>query len=241
MKTSFTFLIIAVLFITGCKKDSSNNSSNPPKTYLSSILTYSSVPAGLSFTEVYTYDIQNRVIVFNTGGIIFKYTYDTNNNLLKVLTYNSSGTLTGTDNYTYSGDSINVNTFYGDGSSNSFYTFTVNAQQQVVNWSADNVQYTYDSNGNVISYTACCTIAQSDSYTYDNKKNSLSMIGAKNLHMIYVAQGGPVTLVNNVLVDSAYPNNYSYTYNTDGFPLSATISNSIRGTTANITYTYITK
>ena len=66
------------------------------------------------------------------------------------------------------------------------------------------------------------------------------MIGAPNLHLTYLAQGVPLTNVNNILVDHIYPITYTYTYNSTGFPVSATeLTNS--GTGSNITYTYLTK
>src|SRR5260221_5819662 len=206
MRTIFTSLIIIALFITGCKKNS-NSKSNIAKTYLISKVTISTIPAGFTTTESYTYDSQNRVIQFGN----YKYTYDNNNNLITVQTY-SNGSLIATDNYSYSGSTVTANTFDGDGTANGSYTFTLNAQQHVISLSADDQQFTYDSNGNVTSYTANGTLKQSDSYTYDKEKSPRSMIGAKNLHMIYLAQGAPVTNINNVLVDHIYPVTYTYNY-----------------------------
>jgi hypothetical protein len=242
MKTLITTLILIALFTAGCKKGSSSKGSSATKTYLLSKVTYTAVVGGFTNAEEYTYDSQNRVTVFNEGNNVFKYAYDSNNNLTTVLTYNSAGSLTATDNYTYAGNVVTANTFYGDGSVNGSYTFTLNAQQEPTNLSIafGNIQYQYDGNGNATSYSATGALTQSDSYTYDTKKNPLSMIGAKNLHLIYLAQGTPITTVNNVLVDEGYPRNYAYTYNSDGFPVSAVLSTN-SGPGSNITYEYIIK
>lgn len=239
MKTLFTSLALTVLLISGCKKDNSNN-TNASKTYLISKITIATNQPGFTTTENYKYDSRNRVIGFGTEGATYRYTYDDNNNLLTAQTYNRSGTLTNTDNYTYSANVITAKTFYGDGSVNGSYIFTLNAQQQVVAFSADNQVYTYDSNGNVIFYSATGGLTQSGSYTYDNKKNPLSMVGAKNPHLMYLAHGSPVTTVNNVLVDQAYSNTYNYIYNGNGFPISANISTA-HGTGFNVTYEYLIK
>jgi YD repeat-containing protein len=191
--------------------------------------------------ETYNYDDKNRVIELKeSSGNDYKYTYDNNNNLTIAKTYDSNNTLTSTANYTYSGNTVSVISFYGDGTVSSTYTFTVDANQKVTSTTlgGSNI-FTYDSNGNITHYDLSGPLTQSDSYSYDSKKHPLSMIGARNLQMMFLL-GEPQTFVNNVVQEQARPENFSYVYNNDGFPTSATeTGNTSQSTT--ITYEYIIK
>ena len=241
MKTLFASLALFSLFISACKKDNNNVGSNAAKTYLISKITYTSVPGGYTTSEEYYYDSQNRVTEFNTGNNIYKYTYDANNNLATVTTYNNAGVIGATDSYTYSGNTVTAQSAYNDGSIGGSYTFTLNTQNEVVTLSADVQSFTYDSRGNALSYAANGTLIQSDSYTYDDQKNPLSMIGARNLHMEYLANGSPETAVNNIVADNLERETFDYTYNSSGFPVSAKESSTLSTTGSNITYEYIVK
>jgi len=68
------------------------------------------------------------------------------------------------------------------------------------------------------------------------------MIGAKNLHLMYIVFGVPTTFVNNVVTSNAGLSSYTYTYNSDGFPTGMTTtpaSGSLAYT--KVTYDYIVK
>ncbi len=243
MKYLFKSLIILLLFASGCKKDNSTGGTNTAKTYLVSKVTYTIPPGGSGFTstEEYYYDSQNRVTEFNTGNKIYKYTYDADNNLATVTTYNNAGVLWSTDSYTYSGSTVTAQSVYSDGSIAGSYSFTLNAQNEVASLSADVQSYTYDSRGNALSYAAHGTQTQSDFYTYDNHKNPLSMIGARNLHLEYLAIGDPLTTVNNIITENAQREAFTYIYNDAGFPVSATVTNRLSTQGTDITYEYIVK
>src|SRR3979411_1317412 len=94
---SISFIVVALLF-AGCKKSSSNNPGS--KTYLLSKATYTNTPGTYSAVDHYAYDDKNRVIELNSqrASRDFKYTYDSNNNLATVNTYENNS-LYSTDTY----------------------------------------------------------------------------------------------------------------------------------------------
>jgi len=239
MKTLSIAIIITAMLCTGCKKEAATN--NKPKTYLLSKKTFNLNNSYIMY-ETYSYDDKNRVIEIkeSSNRNDYKYTYDNSNNLIVAKTYDFNNTLTSTANYTYSGNTVSVLELYGDGTVKSAYTFTLDINQKVTSTTLDGSDiFTYDSNGNITHYDQTGPTTQSDSYTYDNKKHPLSMIGAKNIHMMFLL-GEPQTFINNVVQEQDQPNNYSYVYNNDGFPTSA-VDKGIAGISTTITYEYITK
>jgi hypothetical protein len=233
MKTLSVLLVTAIL-LTGCSKKNAENVTPAPKTYLVNTITH----APFGWVDQFYYDAKNRVTELHSQSSLrdYKYTYDNNNNLLTVQTYQinnlSSNNLLSTDSYTYNGNTVTVNTLNVPAQISGSYTLTLNAQGLVQNESPDNLQYNYDSMGNLLSDNA-----PTDSYTYDNKKHPLSMIAAKNLHLMYKAFGTPETFVNNVVTDSDFGNT-TYTYNSDGFPINASVGGISPET---LTYDYIIK
>lgn len=237
MRTLSTILLAILFLFAGCKKENQGNAA--PKTYLIKTITYTTPPLPNASHQYFQYDDKNRVTVFEGGGFIYKYTYDDNNNLVVIKNYDQSGNLISTNNLTYSSDEVDVKTTDVNDNGGSPYIFKLNSLGQVSSSSIDGTQqFTYDNKGNLTAYTQCCQLATSDSYTYDTKKNPLSMIGAKNFHLMFVALGAPTTFINNVVNDNA-GTSYSYVYNADGFPVSATATSVSLGYSAKITYDYM--
>lgn len=244
MKTLSKFMIVIAVSLSACKKDNSSTNNTPAaKTYLLSKITYHN-PTYIG-VEQYSYDEKNRVTeVYSTeSNWDYKYTYDTNGNLLTATTYNinnSSLLLIHTDKYTYSGTRVTVQKFDKDGTDLGSYIFTLNSDGQAVSSTIDGTTtYTYDANKNLSGYSTCCSIAQSDSYSYDTKKHPLSMIAGNNLHLRFLALASPTALINNITRDNAWGANISYVYNSDGFPVSATMVSV--GTPVTLEYEYSVK
>ena len=242
-KSLFALLIFSGILLFGCKKNNNAQQINTSKIYLISTIVYTNQAFGTSTSDQYTYDSQNRVIELKTNHFLtydYKYTYDINNNLTTVQTYDQNGNLKTTDTYAYSGTKISVVTQDADDNGGGGYSFSLNSQGQVTSSTLEGTtQYVYDSAGNITSYNSCCDLATSDTYTYDNEKHPLSMIGATNFHLKFIASNGgfPTSFINNIVRDAglAGGTNYAYVYNNAGFPVSA-----VSGGTS-ITYTYITK
>lgn len=236
MKRIFLASLTIIIFLfSGCKKDN-NSTHNTAKTYLLKTLTRTVFPANNSSQEQFTYDDKNRVIDFKSSRGEYKYTYDGNNNLTTVQNYDQAGTFFSTNKFTYANGEVDVQTTDVGDNGGQPYIFTLNSLGQVSSSTIDNNKsFTYDSNGNL-------TKGESDTYTYDNKKNPLSMIGAKNLHLMYIPLDNPSTFVNNVITDANLASPYTYVYNSDGFPISAsTTPTSITPNYVSITYEYIVK
>jgi len=241
MRTLFTSLIIAIVLFSGCKKETKAPSAN---TYLLKTVTYTTNPAAFTFVDQYSYDSKNRVIEFNSQTQLrdYKYTYDDNNNLTSATVYDTGvgGRLNSIHKFTYSANQIIDDEVDSTNFPLAHWVFTLNDKQQVTFLSSDLIEYTYDGNGNITGYNETGTLKQSDSYTYDNKKHPLSMIGAKNVHLMFLTGFG-FTNVNNIVHDNINTGDYTYTYNDAGFPTTRT-GLDITGRNQNIaTYSYVTK
>jgi len=247
-------LAITLSLFVGCNKNNGSPSVSP--VYLLSVIK-TTANGKLTDSSVYKYDTQNRIIEFTdvpNNNTDVKYIYDANGHLNEVDTYHNNLIYTKSI-YTYSTNSINqqVNS-YSNGSvaSTSNLVLTINSSQQITKVGVDANDYntyTYDASGNQATYNQYISNNLTGPYyayvyTYDNNKNPF--LNTKG--DFYVSQYG--ASVNNVIkqtvtsVNSSTPYvfNYTYTYNTDGYPITRT------GTTTGIadqhvvvTYTYIIK
>lgn len=239
MKIVYSLLIL-VLITASCKKDSSDKGIKH-KTYLL-VKATNHRDRFTDEVETYTYDDKNRVteLRFGPGLRLFKYTYDDKDRVSTVLTYGlDPQILYEKDVYTYHDNFITAQRFDPDGFNSGSNSFTLNPLNQVTNLTADNLIYKYDSKGNAISYVESDSPAMNAHYTFDDKKHPLSMIAGNNVHLMFLAKGTPITHVNNILTDSNNTGPYVYTYNSDGFPTSFTITSN--DYTYSVTYEYMVK
>jgi hypothetical protein len=224
MKTLSIAAIAVVLLIAGCKKESANTST---KTYLLSKITYNLTHVDGSkstYVDTYTYDSKNRITTLNSQyvGLNITYSYNSNNTLSVANWYYPDGTLEFTHKYSYSGNQVVDSTFTG-GAFIDILNLTLSASGQVQSYSnyIDNettsFTCTYDKSGNITNFNIGGGL--NFDYTYDDKKNPLSMIGTNNIDMMYFLLSLPQTNVNNPLTANSYT--YAYTYNSAGFPVSA--------------------
>jgi len=253
MKTLSLTIIGCILLFAGCKKELSTinqtSSTNTAQTspavtspiYLLNKATY--LIGGKIANNGYHYDDKNRLtyVFLQRSAVVYRYNYDDNDNLVSAYKYRLDGTtLYGFQTFTYSTSSITVNNFRADSTSTGSCSLILNAKNQVTSLSCDpSIKYLYDSKSNVTDFQ---TIGGPQySYLYDTSKHPLSMIGAKNIHLMYLAEQEPQTLVNNVIAMS-HDNIirlYLYKYNAAGFPVSAQVASNEGNYT--ITYQYLVK
>lgn len=191
----------------------------------------------------YTYDETSNFIKsydIEEGGATTTYTfvYDDKNQVIEVKSDTKSTT------YTYNDLGLIVSAVQKDDGTESFsFTYTYNAEDRLekserVNKENDkvvNTSYTYNEEGNVESETIG---AQKLENTYDDKNNPF-----KGVYPTAFAKINVGTSLDGVNINNPVQGNFSsdtpvtYTYNTDGYPLTA--SYVVYGfLNTSITYTY---
>lgn len=248
MKTLSFTIVACILLFAGCKKElssinqtSSTNVTQAPPIYLLNKATY--LIGGKIANNGYHYDDKNRLIyVFlQRSRVVYRYNYDINDNLVSAYKYHLDGTtLYSFQTFTYSTNAVTVNYFDADSTAHGSCSLILNAKNQVTSLSCNPaIKYLYDIRSNVTDFLT--TGGPQYSYLYDTKKHPLSMIGAKNLHLMYLAEEEPQTFINNVIAAS-HDNVISlflYQYNSAGFPVSAQVASNAGNYT--ITYQYLVK
>jgi hypothetical protein len=228
-------IVGSLLFVT-CKKQ------GKPQPVVKTTLLSKSVLFGGSYTNVYTYtyDDKNRVSELNSSYLstIYKFNYDGNNNLVTTELYDYNNQLGEVYKFSYSGNTVTV-LFYDESGNRLFtkYVMTLNAMQlpeTISNEGQPILTYTYDSAGNVTNVSE--NGPGSPSVKYDDEKNPMSMIGAKNYFLMYFWDeiNYPATIINNEVSGAQ---TCSYVYNADGFP---TIRN-YSGSSIYMTFEYVVK
>jgi len=248
-------LAITLSFVAGCNKNS-GDTPPPAQIYLLSVLKTTN-NGKVADSAVYKYDAQNKVIevidVPNQTTDV-KYTYDSNDRLTEIDTY-QSGIIAAKKIYTYNAGSINqqINGYTGSVLSNTLNTvITLNPSQQITKisfTSNDYNTYTYDASGNQATYNQFISGTTgpyvTHTYTYDthpspftNVKGNFYVSG--NFDMINNIKSETVTAVTPP--STTYSYNYNYVYNSDGFPLTRTSTvTGISDPHTVVNYTYITK
>jgi len=248
MKIISLLLIAMAVFITGCKKSSSGDSNSTPatKTYLVSQVTTTSNPGTQTSVIQFTYDSKNRMVGINASGETITYTYDDNNNLTSAVNKNSTGNTLGTATYTYSGNTITDNYVPVNGTSNIQVVYAINSEKAVqgIKYYVGNSlnaseALNYDSKGNITRVGYCCNPADTINFTFDDKKSPFSMLGAPNFDFQFENNLSPYSYVNNIATGTPNTSSITYTYNSDGFPV--TVVRIQPYVTYTDTYQYITK
>jgi len=239
---------LVLCLVAACKKDNKRST----KTYLvyQQITDTRGNGGGLD-TATYTYDEQDRPVSitdFNgQGKVTFKVTYDSQNRVSTAKKYNSSGGLIIEYDFFYNGSDAGYY-FYGPVHAADTAAFVFNDKHQVTEIDSRHsgkTAFTYDSNGNVgttqgYNPDGTYNFGDESAFAYDDRKNPFSkMAPANNLFVQYILFiDSPSTLINNVASWNGEP--YTYTYNTDGYPVSAvwTLYNNNK---VKIYYSYIVK
>jgi hypothetical protein len=242
------FLICGIGLIlciaVGCRKD-----ARIQKTYLLRQQVIDYRPANHQVdTITYTYDDHNRITMIseptgqNKGNFSMTYLEDGRVNVAKRLT-NSGAVITEYD-FFYTSDSQGYY-FHGPNLPLDTAVFIFNAKNQVIKVQSKRTGYssfTYDGQGNVATSVAAGsdntnTIFDNVTYLYDNQKNPFSDIPPNNYCFMYLGDNEESTLINNIKFKNG--DTYTYTYNSDGFPINGNID--IGSAVIPVTFSYIVK
>lgn len=234
----FAVAFAALLFFAGCKKSTTEETKevSKPLKYLSRVI--HSVGTATDFVD-YSYDAKNRLSLVKVGGsVTINYVYD-GDNLFSIESKSVSGTNVARNYYEFAYQNgvlkSGIRKIYANDVLTKDYTFdyaVVNGQvtQTTLNPGAVVTSYTYVNNNVATSISGGLTIT----YTYDAQKNVFSNAPAK-----YVTPGESNDRFskNNVVKSvssSGSTTEYTYTYDADGFPLTAVSGQN------NYTYQYVT-
>ena len=224
------FTATVLLCAAGCKKDYPLVKHNNIYLLSSEIVNKNNT----TYIQNYTYDDKNRLTEVKVSDFLdYRYTYDHDSNLLTAEAFDNANSLVSVDIYTYSGNTITAKEYDANGNLWGAYSFILNAAKQVISCSINSQKFTYDSNGNISEITSSI-LKSPEKLTYDRRKNPLSMMGAKNLHLMFV-MAEPSSFINNTITDENTALPITYKYNSAGFPLSASSGS------YSVTYQYITK
>jgi hypothetical protein len=235
-------LILCLTF--GCKKNDKNQ-----KTYLlrQQIIDYR--PANFPVdTITYTYDGHDRITMItdptgqSKGNYSISYNADGNVNTARRLS--DSGTLLFEYDYFYT-PAAKGYYFYGTAHPRDTAVFTFNDKNQVTRVQSKRSgysAYTYDSKGNVatvvgVQGNGSSGIYDNITYTYDTQKSPFSQIPPGNYLFMYIANNDASTFINNIQFKNG--DTYTYTYNSDGFPVKGNIN--IGSAVIPVTFSYIVK
>jgi len=238
-----------------CKKTSSTPA--PPTTvklkYLTQQTTADSTASGVFIvnTITYGYDSQKRLISQNVGSNLITYTYNDSGHLYSITNTRSNST-TYKKELSYTDDKLSSASYWtysGNAVTQDSYGFVFNGNNMTeLHANGDhgyNVTiYSYDSNNNLINSSINLDDVVTE-YTYDDKKSRFTNMPQdfKNVFTSsFIAtfnSSVEASSANNVIsqkTNSGAVTNYTYTYDSDGYP--TTRSTKTGAITIKDTFTY---
>ena len=242
-------LLLGILGLMTCLAVSCKKGEPLQRVYLLKQQIIDDSPDGVPIdTTNYFYDDQNHLIRINEGlpesKIYFTMSYDAQGRINIARKFSSGGSLVKEYSFFYA-PSVGY-FFHNSAGVTDTVNFTFDAANRVTEIATSHggyETYTYDNRGNVASlknYTADGSIDLYDEafYTYDSKNSFFSQIPPDNYFLMFELNPDANTLINNVATKNA--DSYTYTYNSDGFPVSA-IAILVGRKPATIYYNYIVK
>jgi YD repeat-containing protein len=171
-------------------------------------------------TTNYVYN-GSRLVTATTGTSTVEYTYDANGRLSQV-DYKQAGTLTNRDSYQYTSNSAKPSAVIALTYSGTTITSTTTTN------------YTW-TNGNLTQSSAITGSSQPTviSYTYDSKSNPELNLGFPTE---LVSKNNVVSKLTQVTGLPSTTALYTYTFNSQGYPLTST--EQLNGSSVTTTYTY---
>jgi hypothetical protein len=245
MKKLLIYGFVLMLCLTaGCKKD------NKQKVYLLQQQIIINTADGTPIdTTTFSYDDKNRMTTIVDGShphrSTFTIEYDSQDRVAVGKKFGDKGALVIQYDFFYLPDSVGYN-FHGPIGLSDTSVFTFNDKKQITRIQtrhAGYIIYTYDSRGNVATsdnFRSDGTNDLADHFTYvcDTQRNPFSQTAPNNYFLMYIAFTDASTLINNVEHKNA--DVYTFTYNADGFPVSANAKVTGR-LPATLYYKYIEK
>lgn len=226
MKKLFAFLVIAA--ITSCSgDDNATETTQPDNLLLKKTVTLS--PSGETSTNFYTYEGNKLVSILDNNGLGTQFTYtgnlitytkrtDSNSETETTLEYNNNNQKTKImnhgkliiDNTVYEQWKKQIFSYNEDGS----VSVTTSVAHQENDWTLPSTE--------IITYTGNSIIYLTTTITYDDKNHPMkNVIGYEEYTM-------PYNFLHNILnmnIEGVGYADYSYTYNTNSYPV--TLSNVI--------------
>jgi hypothetical protein len=235
---------LMICLAAGCKKDNQSK-----KIYLlkEEIIDEGS-QSGLPDTTTYSYDDNNRMTTIVTGShpdqLSYAISYDGQGRVSVGKKINNNGALVIEFDFFYRADTVGYYS-YGPNFAHDTTVFIFNDKKQLVRKQTKHSGYqilTFDSRGNVSSSEYFNADGSNDlynytNYEYDSQKNPFVDMAPNNYFFMYLAYVDESSLINNVVIKNA--DTYTYTYNSDGFPVKAMAD--FGRTLASISYNYIIK
>jgi len=234
-------LVLMILMAISCKKG-----ERIQKVYLLSEQIIDASADGLGTdTTRYFYDNQNRLtLVKNGDGHYFPITYDAAGRVNVAKTIKSDGSIAKEFDFFYQPTTGFITKVPSKGPDTAYLVFDDKHEvTEIRTRHAGYSTFTYDERGNVASLKNYKTDGSLDLYdeafyTYDNMKSYFSAVPPNNYFLMYLLYPDASSLINNVVTKNA--DVYTYTYNKEGYPVSATAKVVGRSLTP-IYYNYIVK
>jgi hypothetical protein len=251
-KNFLTILVLlSVISIQSCKKDSKENTEkpDPTKIYLISKITIH-YANNITRIEEYKYDAQNRIsqsrsdMYTETAGDweTFNYVYDNTNKLTRAEMVSYDNRVLTTRLFTYNtnataGDQVYEQT--DNGVTAIVYPISLYADGRV-KFVAKRSAIKYDSQGRFSYYGAPERMNELDeTFQFDTKKNPFFNVAGINPNINYLVEVYPIATLNNLLTINNLGSKV-ITYNMDDFPVKS-VYTSITGNVETVDYEYIIK
>lgn len=198
-------------------------------------------------TTNYVYDDQNHLTLIRSGtpgNPSYSMSYDVAGRVEAGKKLNSDGSIAKEYDFFYTpsvGFILKVPSKKND---TAFFTFNAKKQVTLIQTIHGGYStYTYDDQGNISAlknYEADGSndLTNETFYTYDSQKNYFSQIPPNNYFLMYLLYPDADALINNIITKNA--DTYTYTYDSDGFPIKAT-AKIVGHALTPIYYNYIVK
>jgi hypothetical protein len=234
MSRNFITLLLALLALgfSGCKKGGVKPDAPTGKTFLIQTISTRFESGTLASVDSFIYDNKDRIIQlysrvpFNNKTVTLLFTYDDTDRLTKMVFSDSWGD-TDTNLYSYSGSQVHYADLRPDGSTMDGGTGDIQNNRLIQrNTSTNRIEYTYDSRGNITTYKSYFNnmpLQTIGPLAYDDKRNPFSMVKGLNLYLTYENYLPFFNTASNNT--GGFISTKTYTYNSDGFPLTSRWSN----------------
>jgi len=227
MKTYFCLLIASLIFILACEKNETIESLGSSSRVLVAIKENGKLITEfkyddlnrliqlnnyhsdtISYSEIYKYDSDNKLIKRTFGGSIKIYEYFNNEKLKSTINYHNATEKVWKTEYQYDENKISKGITYFNGSESGY------------------IEFKYDSNGNTIERTEYSNRTEQKDFintqfklSYDNKINPLMNLSIFPVDIIQ--KNNPSYYYAYMAAMSMYPPEYysTYDYDTTGLPI----------------------